>query len=168
MGGISTIKVAKLCACFNRRLATMSVEVTVRFTALLSVFDPAQGPPRGEDDGHLTYKPRFNSAAWVVPGAMHVRKSALVATGDLNQKAGSRLAAGLTSSPPVRILSQPASAAVESQAHIRRCSSRRGVATDALRSRGPFTLDSKAVALIHGVERRRCGESFSPWRPIFW
>jgi len=86
MGGISMIKVAKLCARFNGRLVTMSVEVTVRFIALLSVFDPAQGPPRGEDDGQLTYKPRFNSAAWVVPGAMHVRKSALVATGDLNKK----------------------------------------------------------------------------------
>ena len=56
------------CAGCNERLATLSGEANVRFIALLSPFDCAQGRFRGEEAGSSRLKCHFDSEAWVLPG----------------------------------------------------------------------------------------------------
>ena len=63
------------CADCNEVLATLSGEVDVRFIALLSPFDRAQGPICGEKAGSSRLKCHFDSEAWVLPGEINVMEN---------------------------------------------------------------------------------------------
>ena len=56
------------CAGSNEGLDILSSEVDVRFIALLSPFDRAQGPVSGEKAGPSRLKCHLDSAVWVLPG----------------------------------------------------------------------------------------------------
>ena len=63
------------CADCNEVLATLSGEVDVRFIALLSPFDRAQGPICGEKAGSSRLKCHFDSKAWVLPGEINAMEN---------------------------------------------------------------------------------------------
>ena len=59
------------CACCYKRLATLSGEVDVRFIALLSLFDRAQGPVCGENAGSSRLKCHLDLEPRVLPGEIN-------------------------------------------------------------------------------------------------
>ena len=59
----------------NKVLATLSNEVDVRFIALLSPFDRAQGPVCGEKAGSSRLKCHFDLEAWVLPGEINAMEN---------------------------------------------------------------------------------------------
>ena len=56
-------------------LAILSGEVDVRFIALLSTFDRAQGLVCGEKAGSGHLKCHLDSAAWVLPGEINAMRN---------------------------------------------------------------------------------------------
>ena len=65
------INVMENCACCNEGLPTLSGEADVRFIALLSPFDRAQGPVSGEKAGPSRLKCHLDSAVWDLPGEIN-------------------------------------------------------------------------------------------------
>jgi hypothetical protein len=67
----SEIKAMKICAGCNEGRATLSGEVDVRFIALLSPFDRAQGLVCGVKARSSRLKSHLDSEAWVLPGEIN-------------------------------------------------------------------------------------------------
>ena len=69
----SEINAMENCTGCNEGLATLTGEVDVRFIALLSLFDRAQGLVCGEKAGSSRLKCHLDSAAavWVLPGEIN-------------------------------------------------------------------------------------------------
>ena len=63
------------CTGCYEGLATLSGEVDVRFIALLSLFDRAQGLVCGEKAGSSRLKSHLDSAAWVLPGEINAMEN---------------------------------------------------------------------------------------------
>ena len=59
----------------NKGLATLSNEVDVRFIALLSPFDRAQGPVCGEKAGSSRLKCHLDLEPWVLPGEINAMEN---------------------------------------------------------------------------------------------
>ena len=69
------INAMKNCAGCNEGLAKLSGEVDMRFIALPSPFDRAQGPVCGEKAGSSRLKCHFDSEAWVLPGEINAMEN---------------------------------------------------------------------------------------------
>jgi len=65
----------KNCAGCNERLVILSVEVDVRFIALLSPFDPTQDRFRGGKAGSSSLKCHLDSDAWILPGEINAMEN---------------------------------------------------------------------------------------------
>ena len=63
------------CTGSNEGLATLSGEVDVRFIALLSPFDRAQGLVCGEKAGSSRLKCHLNLEPWVLPGEINAMEN---------------------------------------------------------------------------------------------
>ena len=63
------------CAGCKEEVATLSGEVEVRFIALLSLFDRAQGPVCGEKSGSSRLKCHLDLEPWVLPGEINAMEN---------------------------------------------------------------------------------------------
>ena len=69
------INAIKNCAGCKEEVATLSGEVEVRFIALLSLFDRAQGPVCGEKAGSSRLKCHLDLEPWVLPGEINAMEN---------------------------------------------------------------------------------------------